>query len=98
MRRDFRPRTARRALSSSAVPSRRTAILDSASRTPRYRIALLHAKGGYVAAVRNLPGCSARGSTEVEAVERARAAIRLHLALVASVEDGAAIVELEIAP
>ena len=76
----------------------RLATLDPATRTPRYRIALLHAKGGYVAAVRNLPGCSALGSTEVEAVERARAAIRLHLALVASVEDGAAIVELEIAP
>ena len=74
------------------------ANLDPSTRPPHYRIALLHAKGGYVAAVRNLPGCSARGSTEVEAVERARAAIRSHLSLLASIEDRAAIVELEIAP
>ncbi len=74
------------------------ALVDTAPIPPRFRVALHRAKGGYVAAVRELPGCSGSGRTEVEAVERARAAIRTHLAIRASIAGDAALVELEIAP
>lgn len=66
--------------------------------TTRFRVALRRAKGGYVASVVELPGCSSRGSTEVEAVECARAAIRSHLALLEAIAGEAVLVELEIAP
>jgi hypothetical protein len=42
----------------------------------RFRIAIHRAKGCYFARVIDLPGCVARGASEVEAVENARAAIR----------------------
>lgn len=45
----------------------------------RYRIAIHRAKGCYFARVIDLPGCFARGASEVEAVENARAAIRAYL-------------------
>lgn len=70
----------------------------AASMTRRFRVALHRAKGGYVACVADLPGCAARGSTEVEALECARAAIRAHLALAEAIAGEAALVELEIAP
>ena len=63
----------------------------------RYRIALHRAGGGYVGVVTDLPGCLGRGASEVEAVERAREAIRAYLAALDSLA-GAALVELEIAP
>ena len=44
----------------------------------RYQVALHQAKGCYFACVLELPGCVARGATEVEALENARAAIRAH--------------------
>jgi predicted RNase H-like HicB family nuclease len=44
-----------------------------------YRIAIHRAKGCYFAQVLNLPGCVARGASEVEAVENARATIRAYL-------------------
>ncbi|HUJ00912.1 MAG TPA: type II toxin-antitoxin system HicB family antitoxin [Usitatibacter sp.] len=72
--------------------------MDTASIARRFRVALHRAKGGYVAAVADLPGCAASGATEVEAVERARAAIRAHLAIAASIGGEAALVEIEIAP
>jgi predicted RNase H-like HicB family nuclease len=52
--------------------------------------------GGYVATVSDLPGCHARGASEVEAVENARAAIRAWRATVAAVAQTAATVRLEI--
>ena len=64
--------------------------------TPRFRIALYHAKGGYFAWVTNLPGCYTRGSTEVEAVENARAAIRSYLCTVQALSADRATLELEI--
>jgi predicted RNase H-like HicB family nuclease len=44
-----------------------------------YRIAIHRAKGCYFAQVIDLPGCVARGASEVEAVENARATIRAYL-------------------
>jgi predicted RNase H-like HicB family nuclease len=70
----------------------------AASFTTRFRVALHRAKGGYVAYVASLPGCAAGGSTEVEALERARAAIRAHLALTEAIADEPVLVELEILP
>ena len=53
----------------------------NSSGTPsgRFRIAIHRAKGCYFAQVIDLPGCFARGATEVEAVENARGAIRAYL-------------------
>jgi len=44
-----------------------------------YRVAIHRAKGCYFAQVVDLPGCVARGASEVEAVENARATIRAYL-------------------
>ena len=46
---------------------------------PRFRVAVHRAKGGYIARVLDLPGCIARGASEVEAVENARVNIRAYL-------------------
>jgi predicted RNase H-like HicB family nuclease len=45
----------------------------------RFRIAIHRAKGCYFADVIDLPGCVARGASEVEALENARATIRAYL-------------------
>jgi predicted RNase H-like HicB family nuclease len=45
----------------------------------RFRICVHRARDGYYARVLELPGCVARGATEVEAVENVRAAIRAFL-------------------
>jgi len=45
----------------------------------RFRIAVQRAHGCYFARVTNLPGCFARGRTEVEAVENVRICIRGYL-------------------
>ncbi|HXS54442.1 MAG TPA: type II toxin-antitoxin system HicB family antitoxin [Usitatibacter sp.] len=73
-------------------------LVIAASVTSRFRLALHRANGGYVACVAELPGCARRGSTEVEAIECARAAIRAHLALVEAIAGESVLVELEIAP
>ena len=70
--------------------------MDSAAANCRYRIALYRAKGCYFALVPQLPGCIARGDTEVEAVENARAAIRAHLLITQVLAAGRMTVELEI--
>ena len=64
----------------------------------RYRIALYRAQGGYFARVIELPGCIAKGLTEVEAVENVRGAIRLHLLMARVLAGDRATVELEIKP
>ena len=63
---------------------------------PRYRIAVYRLVGGYLARVSDLPGCLCRGDSEVEAVENARAAIRAWRELARSLEDRAAIVEIDV--
>jgi predicted RNase H-like HicB family nuclease len=62
----------------------------------RYRIAVYRLVGGYLARVSDLPGCLCRGDSEVEALENARAAIRAWRQLARSLEDRAAIVEIEV--
>jgi predicted RNase H-like HicB family nuclease len=44
----------------------------------RHVVAIHRAPGGYFARVLGLPGCIARGATEVEAIENVREMIRLH--------------------
>jgi predicted RNase H-like HicB family nuclease len=68
----------------------------SASPACRFRVAVHRAKGCYFARVVELPGCVARGATEVEAVENARAAIRSYLWISEALAGDRAIVELEI--
>ena len=45
----------------------------------RFRICVHRSRDGYYARVIELPGCVARGATEVEAVENVRGAIRAFL-------------------
>jgi hypothetical protein len=67
------------------------------SATPsRYRIAVHRARGCYFARVIELPGCIARGASEVEAVENARAAIRAFTWMAQVLAGDRASVELEI--
>lgn len=69
--------------------------MNAVTASRRYRVALHRARPGYVATVAELPGCIARGASEVEAVEGARAAIRAFLALAAAIEgDPLAVLEL----
>ena len=63
---------------------------------PRYRVAIHRAKGCYFARVIDLPGCTCRGASEVEAVENARHAIRAHLWIVQALAGDRATVEVEI--
>ncbi len=44
----------------------------------RYRVSLHRAAGYYLVRVLDLPGCIARGASEVEAIENARSAIRAY--------------------
>ena len=46
----------------------------------KYRIALLQSDEGYSVSVPGLPGCWSQGTTEQEAVENIRTAIREYLA------------------
>ena len=64
----------------------------------RYHLALHHVKGCYVAAVTDLPGCIARGESEVEAVENARIALRCWLGIARILGRETVLVDLEIAP
>ncbi len=73
------------------------AMSDAATPAPgRYRIAIHRAMGCYFAAVDDLPGCFARGASEVEAVENARAAIRAWRQAADALAQSAATVRLEI--
>ena len=62
----------------------------------RYRIALYRARSGYFAIAIDFPGCLARGATEVEAVENARASIRSYHELAVLFASQRPAVELEI--
>jgi predicted RNase H-like HicB family nuclease len=52
-----------------------------AEATSRYVVAIHRTPGGCFARVIGLPGCIARGSTEVDALENAREMIRLYAAI-----------------
>jgi len=68
----------------------------STDASPRFRIAIHRAKGCYFALALGLPGCVAKGATEVEALENLRATIRAGLAITRYLEDDPATVEIEI--
>ena len=62
----------------------------------RIRIAIHRAQGCYFALALGLPGCVAKGTTEVEALENLRTTIRAGLAISRALKDDPATVELEI--
>lgn len=64
----------------------------------RYQVAIHRAAGCYFAQVLELPGCSSRGATEVEALENAREAIRAYLWMAQKLAGDDALVRLEISP
>jgi len=63
----------------------------------KYRIALHKSEEGYSVSVPGLPGCWSQGSTEQEAVENIRDAIREYLSVVEEQLHGEEIREIEIA-
>lgn len=65
----------------------------------RYRIALQRSEEGYSVSVPGLPGCWSQGTTEAEAMENIRDAIREYLAVVEEqLRDADVVREIEIAP
>jgi predicted RNase H-like HicB family nuclease len=64
----------------------------------RYRIALHRSEEGYSVSVPGLPGCWSQGTTEPEALDNIRDAIRDYLAVVEQQLQGEDIREIEVAP
>jgi predicted RNase H-like HicB family nuclease len=62
----------------------------------KYRIALRKSDEGYSVSVPGLPGCWSQGTTEQEAVENIRDAIREYLAVVNEQLEGTDIREIEV--
>jgi len=62
----------------------------------KYRIALHKSKEGYSVSVPGLPGCWSQGTTEQEAVENIRDAIREYLSVVEEQLRGEDVREIEI--
>jgi predicted RNase H-like HicB family nuclease len=67
-----------------------------ASRGTLYRVAVHRVRGGYFARVVDIPGCVARGASEVEAVENVRAAIRAFACVADVLARDKACVQVEI--
>jgi predicted RNase H-like HicB family nuclease len=63
----------------------------------KYRIALHKSEEGYSVSVPGLPGCWSQGTTEQEALENIRDAIREYLAVVEEQLRGDEIREVEVA-
>ena len=62
----------------------------------KYRIALRKSDEGYSVSVPGLPGCWSQGSTEQEAVENIRDAIRDYLAVIDEQLKGTDVREIEV--
>jgi len=62
----------------------------------KYRIALHKSKEGLSVSVPGLPGCSSHGSTEQDALENIRDAIREYLSVVNEQLKGADVREVEV--
>ncbi len=62
----------------------------------KYRIALHKSEEGYSVSVPGLPGCRSQGTTEQEAVENTRDAIREYLSVVEDQLHGEDIREMEV--
>ena len=81
----------------AAKRGRRVSILGAMDHgASRFRIAVHRFRGGYFANALDLPGCVARGATEVEAIENARAAIRAYRLVAGVLAAERATVVLEI--
>lgn len=63
----------------------------------KYRIAILRSEEGYSVSVPGLPGCWSQGTTEQEAVENIRTAIREYLEARDELLRGTTIREIEVA-
>ncbi|MBI2318699.1 MAG: type II toxin-antitoxin system HicB family antitoxin [Betaproteobacteria bacterium] len=63
----------------------------------KYRVALHKSEEGYSVSVPGLPGCWSQGTTEQEAVENIRDAIREYLSVVEEQLHGEEIREIEVA-
>jgi predicted RNase H-like HicB family nuclease len=63
----------------------------------KYRIALHKSEEGYSVSVPGLPGCWSQGTTEQDAVENIRDAIREYLSVVEEQLHGEEIREIEVA-
>ncbi len=63
----------------------------------KYRIALHKSEEGYSVSVPGLPGCWSQGTTEQEAVENIRDAIREYLSVIEEQLHGEEIREIEVA-
>ena len=62
----------------------------------RYRIALHQSDEGYSVSVPGLPGCWSQGSTEVEAIDNIKDAIREYLSVVEEQLRGEEVREVEV--
>ncbi|TAK81636.1 MAG: type II toxin-antitoxin system HicB family antitoxin [Betaproteobacteria bacterium] len=62
----------------------------------KYRIALHKSEEGFSVSVPGLPGCWSQGSTEQEALENIRAAIREYLSVVDEQLKGTDVREVEV--
>ena len=62
----------------------------------KYRIALRQSEAGFSVSVPGLPGCWSQGSTEQEALENIRDAIREYLSVVNEQLTGADVREVEV--
>jgi predicted RNase H-like HicB family nuclease len=70
--------------------------MESRAATLRYRVSLHRVRGTWLAHVIDLPGCAARGVTEVEALENAREAIRAYHRIAQALAADPARIVLEI--
>jgi predicted RNase H-like HicB family nuclease len=62
----------------------------------RYRVSLHRTRGCWFARVIDIPGCVARGASQVEAIENVRAMIRAHAWVAAALAEDPAALVLEI--
>lgn len=62
----------------------------------RYRIALHPSEEGFAVSVPGLPGCWSQGSTEPEAIENVKDAIRDYLAVVDDLLQGEQVRDIEV--
>jgi predicted RNase H-like HicB family nuclease len=62
----------------------------------RYRIAIHPSDEGFAVSVPGLPGCWSQGTTEAEAIDNIREAIREYLAVVEEQLEGAEVREIEV--
>ena len=63
----------------------------------RYRIAIHESEEGFSVSVPGLPGCWSQGTTEVEAIENIKDALREYLAVIDEQLRGEEIREIEVA-